>query len=148
MSGEAQGRLVGKTHHFPIRVYYADTDAGGMVYHGTYLAFAEKARTEMMRLVGLSHVDLQRKHHIMLAVRHCVLDFRRPAYLDDLIEVRSTLTQVGGASMTVRQDVWRDDKDLARLDIRLACLGDNGRPARLERVLRGRFEEYVGEEAE
>ena len=66
----------GKTHRFPLRVYYADTDAGGIVYHSTYLDFAERARTEMMRLCGLDYVRLQQVDGLLFAVRSCAIDYR------------------------------------------------------------------------
>ena len=143
----AMGRMVGKTHHFPIRVYYADTDAGGMVYHGIYLAYAERARTEMMRLGGMDHITLRQRYGMMLAVRRAVIHYQRPARLDDWLEMRTSLIKVGGASLDLRQVAWRGEEELARLEIGLAAIGDDGRPARIAQVLRGKFEDFLLEEA-
>ena len=75
------GRLDGSHHRFPIRVYYEDTDAGGIVYHAAYLKFAERARTEMMRLTGIGHADLLERHGVRLAVHRCTVEYRHPARL-------------------------------------------------------------------
>ena len=92
------GRMDGRVHRFPVRVYYEDTDAGGIVYHSNYLNFAERARTEMMRGFGLDHLRLKAEQNLLFAVRSCEIDFRRPARLEDLLELRSTLVHLGGAS--------------------------------------------------
>ena len=75
------GRLDGARHIFPIRVYYEDTDAGGIVYHAAYLKYAERARTEMMRATGMGHGDLLERHGVRLAVHRCVIEYHRPARL-------------------------------------------------------------------
>jgi len=147
MTETETGRLVGRTHHFPVRVYFADTDAAGIVYHATYFAFAERARTEMMRLAGFDHVDLRERLGLLLAVRSCEADYVRPARLDDLLEVRTTVDELGGASMRLRQDVWRGAEEIARMGIRLVCIGPDGKPARLPDDLYDRVRTYLTEEA-
>ena len=136
------------THHFPIRVYYEDTDAGGIVYHSNYLNFAERARTEMVRELGISQSALlaEGKGHAF-AVRHAEIDFVKPARLDDLLRVESDVTEVGGASLEVRQIIRRldDGIELVRLNVRLAYISLDGRPARLppgtKALLSGRLKE-------
>jgi acyl-CoA thioester hydrolase len=130
------GRLDGKTHRMPMRVYYADTDAGGVVYHANYLTFAERARTEILRQFGLDHARLKRDYGLIFAVHRCQIDFLRPAYLDDLIEVRSTLNHLGGASLGVNQSIRRRDEELVKLKVRLAGVGAAGRPIRLPAAVR------------
>src|SRR5260370_4794333 len=93
------GRLDGSRHRFPIRVYYEDTDAGGIVYHAAYLRFAERARTEMMRLAGIEHDTLLAEHGVMLAVHRCSLQFHRPAPLDDAVVVASRIAAARGATI-------------------------------------------------
>ena len=147
MTDDTRGRMVGRTHHFPVRVYYADTDAGGMVYHAVYLNYAERARTEMMRLIGFDHIGLYKRHGILIGVRAAELDYLRPALLDDLLEMRSELEELGGASMRLRQDVWRADQEIARISIRLAFIGADGRPARIPEDMRAAVQEFVTAEA-
>ena len=147
MSGEPSGRLVGRTHYFPVRVYFADTDAAGMVYHATYFEFAERARTEMMRIVGFNHADLRKRLGLLLGVRACDAEYLRAARLDDLLEVRSNLEELAGASMRLRQDVWRGDEEIARMTIRLACIGADGKPARIPDEMRESIQDYLTAEA-
>jgi acyl-CoA thioester hydrolase len=142
------GLMVDGVHHFPLRVYYADTDAGGIVYHATYLDFAERARTEMMRLFGLDQVQLQKDHGLLFAVRSCEIDYRRPARLDDLLEIRSSVTHLGGASLHVSQSIWRGAEELVRLVIRLVCMHFNGRAMRIPAAIRSELQDFLTEKAD
>lgn len=142
------GLMAGKIHHFPVRVYYADTDAGGMVYHATYLDFAERARTEMMRLFGLDHTQLQKDHGLLFAVRSCEIDYRRPARLDDLLEIRSHVAHLGGASLHVSQSIWRGEEELVQLVIRLVCMHFEGRAMRIPIAIRSDLQDFLTEKAD
>lgn len=119
------------SHRYALRVYYEDTDAGGIVYYANYLKFAERARTEMMREAGVPHAAMVARDGVMFAVRRCQIDYLRPARLDDLLDIETRLIQVGGATVEAEQVVRRAGVDLARIRIRLACLDANGRPSRL-----------------
>jgi len=129
-------------HVWPVRVYFEDTDAGGVVYHGNYLKFAERARTELLRAGGFDHTGLAKEHGVLIVVRDCTMEFIVPARLDDALEVRTRITTIGGASLPMRQEVFRPtpeaggDKLLARLDLRLACIDREFRPARLPPALK------------
>ena len=109
-------------HKFPIRVYYENTDAGSIVYHSQYLGFAERARTEMFRDHGFEHADMLKRTGIAFAVRHVEMDFQKPAVLDDLIHIDSSITRIGGASMDYRQIVKRGDEVLVKLKVVLVCM--------------------------
>jgi acyl-CoA thioester hydrolase len=124
-------------HRLAVRVYYEDTDAGGVVYHASYLRFAERARTELLRAHGLDHRTLAERAGGHLVVRRCVADFRSPARLDDLLEVETAAARLGGASLTLVQSVRRDGAILARLEVEIAFIGPDGRPRRLPAALRG-----------
>jgi acyl-CoA thioester hydrolase len=120
------------SHFFSARVYYQDTDAGGIVYHANYLAFAERARTEALRALGIAHAGMVERHGVMLVVRRVNLDYQRPARLDDIIEIETRIGQVGGASVKLRQIFRRDSDSLAVLEVGLGCVRmADGRPARL-----------------
>ena len=129
----------GVVHSYPFRVCFAATDAGGVMHHAAYLVAAERARTEMLRDLGYGQADLRRDHGIVLAVATVTAEYRRPALLDDLTEFRSWLTGLAGASFEARQELWRDDELLTTLVLRLVCVGDNGRAARLPGELRDRL---------
>jgi acyl-CoA thioester hydrolase len=121
-------------HRYTLRVYYEDTDAGGVVYHASYLRFAERARTEALRDLGLPHAELVARHGLMLVVRRIKVDYLQPARLDDSLTVVTEPLQVGGASVVLRQDVRPDGRDgsCAVLEVRLACVPPAGdKPARL-----------------
>ena len=114
-----------------LRVYYEDTDAGGIVYHARYLAFAERARTEWLRALGLTHIELREEHGLIFVVRRAEVDYQRPARLDDWLVVTTTVAKVGGASCVLRQEVARDEGPSAVVTVRLACVrAEDGRPAR------------------
>jgi acyl-CoA thioester hydrolase len=129
-------------HVFPLRVYYEDTDAGGVVYYANYLKFAERARTEMLRDIGFEHDDLMNAGGILFAVRRCNVEYKLSARLDDALEVVSEIAKIGGASLDARQAVTRAGKELVRLEIRVACLDIQGRAARLPARLRQALEDF------
>jgi len=143
------GRLEGGRHYFPLRIYYEDTDAGGIVYHAAYLRFAERARTEMMRLAGIGHSELLARHGVTLAVHRCTVDFHRPARLDDALVVASRIAAASGATITIEQEVRRPDGDgagflnLASLTLRLVTLDRQLRPTRLPGALRAVLSNYL-----
>ena len=123
-------------HSFPLRVYYEDTDAGGVVYYASYLRFAERARTEWLRSLGLDHATLLASDGVAFAVRSCAAEYLRPGRLDDRLEVRTKLVGASGASLRLSQVVRRGSDVLAELDLRLVCVRPGGRPARLPVRLR------------
>ena len=137
------GRFEGGEHVYPLRVYYEDTDASGIVYYANYLKFAERARTEMMRGAGITHVMLLGDHDAAFVVRRCVVDYRQPARLDDEIEVRTSIGTVAGAHIEAEQRVMREDALLASVGLKLGCVGRNGRAVRLPAPLRQALSELV-----
>jgi acyl-CoA thioester hydrolase len=110
-------------HRYPLRVYFEDTDAGGVVYHANYLRWAERARTESLRAIGLPHHLLMERHGSLLVVRRVEVAYLRPARLDDAVTVETRVLRLGGASVEVGQDVVAaDGAMLARLKIGLVCV--------------------------
>ncbi len=127
-------------HRHLVRVYYEDTDAGGIVYHAAYLRFAERARTEMLRSQGFDHIGLQREHGILFAVRRCTVEFMVPARLDDLLTLETRALRLGGARLVLEQKVVRDQAVLVTLEVELAVLGHQDlRPRRLPGRVRAKF---------
>jgi acyl-CoA thioester hydrolase len=115
-------------HRFAVRVYFEDTDAGGMAYHATYLRWAERARTESLRAMGLPHALLIQRHNSFLVVRRIEVAYARPARLDDLLWVETRVARVRGASIDLEQDVLPEaaGAPLARLKVGLACIAADG----------------------
>lgn len=120
-------------HRFAVRVYYEDTDAGGVVYHANYLRFAERARTEFLRDLGFDHARLAREAGLVFVVRACAVDFRRPARLDDALDVVTEVARLGGARLDLIQTVEPrgGGPPLVEMTIRLACADAAGKPRRL-----------------
>jgi acyl-CoA thioester hydrolase len=137
--GPSAGAFEGGVHVFPVRVYYEDTDAGGIVYYANYLKFAERARTEMMHLLDAGYREIIRDKGLAFAVRRCEVDFLAPARLDDVLEVRTRLLAERGASLSAEQTISREGRDIARLHVRLACINSAGKPARIPAGLRSRI---------
>ncbi|MSP50389.1 MAG: tol-pal system-associated acyl-CoA thioesterase [Alphaproteobacteria bacterium] len=123
-------------HRFAIRVYYEDTDAAGVVYHSNYLKYAERARTEWLRDLGVQQRQWRDETGLGFAVTRCEIDFRRPARLDDLLDVATRVIEVGGASLVAEQVIRREADEVARLKLIVACIDRRGRPARLPIDLR------------
>ncbi|MEA1650402.1 YbgC/FadM family acyl-CoA thioesterase [Nitrospirillum sp. BR 11164] len=148
--GHLSGHMVDDVHHFPVRVYYEDTDAGGIVYHANYLRYAERARTEMLRTLGVPHAKQVAATGVAFAVRRCTMDFLAPARLEDTLLVRSRITSVTGATVLAEQTIYRpqsggivapgmatpdmgkgEDQVLVRLSLKLACINAQGRAVRV-----------------
>jgi len=105
MNGHAASTLAAGRHHYTLRVYYEDTDAGGVVYHAAYLRFAERARTEALRDLGIPHATLVAEYGLIFVVRRIKVDYLRPARLDESLTVVTEPVHVGGASVVLRQEV-------------------------------------------
>lgn len=121
-----------------MRVYYEDTDSGGVVYHSNYLKYMERARTEWLRALGYSQNQLQSKEGVVFAVTRMNIQFFKPARIDDLLEVRTRIIRSGGASLTFDQSIFAATGELiCRADVEVACLDARTfRPARLPAALR------------
>ena len=132
MSDEAAASI----HVFPVRVYYEDTDAVGIVYHASYLRFAERARTELLRGLNLNQKQLAINDDLHFVVRSCEIQYLSAATLDDELVVGSHISVVRGASLKAKQVIKRAAKDLVRLDVLVACVNGSGAPMRLPQRLR------------
>ena len=118
-------------HRFPVRVYYEDTDFSGAVYHAGYLRFLERGRTELLRDLGVDQASLfAAEPPLGFAVARLEVDFRRPARMDDLLEVETRVAAVAGASLTMPQRVTRGGVILVEATVRVAAVS-RGRPTRL-----------------
>ena len=131
-----EGTLQGEVHRFPIRVYYEDTDAAGIVYYANYLKFIERARTEMMRLYGVEHEKARQSDGTAFIVRRCEIEYVSPARLDDELVIETRIKELGGATILLSQDVLRGASTLVRATVLVACIGTQGRPVRLPAELR------------
>jgi len=121
---------------FPIRVYYEDTDAAGVVYYANYLRYMERARSEWLEALGFPLAAFEREHAVAFAVHRATIDFLRPARLDDRLAVSVTARDHGACRLVVAQRVERDDEVLVKAEITLACVDPaRFRPARIPAAL-------------
>jgi acyl-CoA thioester hydrolase len=135
MSAPDGGTLDGGVHRLPLRVYWEDTDAGGIVYHASYIRWMERGRTEFLRALGFDQRAL-RAAGTRFIVKSMKIDFRRPALFDDSLVIVTQCTNIGGASLGLRQAVMRGDEEMADADVLCVSIDDNDRPARLPRDMR------------
>ena len=105
-----------------VRVYFQDTDAGGVVYHANYLNFMERARTEWLRTHGYSNAGLMKELGVVFVVRSLKLDYLRPALLDDMLSVTAQIKDIGRCRISLLQTVQRKDEVLAEAEVHLACV--------------------------
>jgi acyl-CoA thioester hydrolase len=133
----AQGELVDKEFLFPVRVYYEDTDAGGIVYYANYLRFAERCRTEFIRSLGSRQQDdLQSPEKTAWVVRHCEVDYMAPAVLDDELVVSCRITNLGGVTVIMHQEIRRENEVLVAIDIKVAHISlTTKKPVRIPKIL-------------
>jgi acyl-CoA thioester hydrolase len=139
-STELAGRLIKGGHTMQVRVYYEDTDFSGIVYHANYLRFMERGRTNYLRLVGADHRALfeqteKEAPSFAFVVRSMKIDFLKPAFMDDLLEVRTLSREVSGASILLLQRVMRGAEVLVEAEVRVAFVSE-GRPRRIPEPLR------------
>jgi tol-pal system-associated acyl-CoA thioesterase len=128
-------------YSFPVRVYFENTDAGGVVYHGEYLKFLERARTEWLRHLGFDHQGLARDHRAVFVVTALAIDFARAARLDDMVAVSVRLESLGKVRCVFAQEIRRDDEVLVRARVTVACVsGEQMKPLEIPAALRRKME--------
>lgn len=139
------GRFAGREHRLPVRVYYEDTDFTGVVYHGAYVRFFERGRSDALRLAGVHHSELQAlPEPAAFAVVRMEIDFRRAARVDDALLVRSTFEAFRGPRLTGRQRIFRAEELVAEALVEVAVIGAGGRPRRPPPVLVEALRPLVG----
>jgi len=129
-------------HYFPLRVYYEDTDVGGVVYYANYLKFMERARSEMLRVVGIDQnamLDYNSPDDVSFVVRRAEIDFNRSAEFDDELMITSEIIKLGAASIVIKQDVVKNNETLVSGRIKIAAIGRDGKPKKLPNKLRDKL---------
>jgi acyl-CoA thioester hydrolase len=127
---------------WPVRVYFQDTDAGGVVYHASYVNFMERARTEWLRTHGYSNAGLMKELGVVFVVRAMKLEYLRPALLDDMLDVTTEITDVGRSRITLLQTVRREKELLTTGEVQLVCVTmDTFKPVSVPEALRSQWTE-------
>ena len=137
LSGRLTATGSGSSHALPVRVYFEDTDFSGLVYHGSYLRWCERGRSDFLRLLGNDHRALiSAAEPAAFVVRRLTLDYLKPARIDDVLEVTTSVKTLGAASLTLLQRVTRDGVLLCDAEVMVVLVAQSGRVLRLSRVLR------------
>lgn len=137
------GRLEGLRHRLPVRVYYEDTDAAGIVYHASYLCFTERGRSEMMRALDIDLARMWNDDGFVFVLHSAEVKYRRPARLGDLLTVETALVELGAASLKVRQVIFGDSGEVVVFEGLLACTGRDGKPARIPEGVKDKIEAFL-----
>jgi len=140
----AAGWFEDRTFVFPVRIYYEDTDLSGVVYHAGYLRFMERGRSEFLRCAGLRHRGmLEAEEPLVWAVRRIVIDYFRPARVDEAIAVRTDVHEVTGARMRLKQSVWRGDLRLLEAEVEVCVITLDGKPRRIPPAIHQALNAYT-----
>ncbi|MBB4859572.1 acyl-CoA thioester hydrolase [Novosphingobium chloroacetimidivorans] len=137
------GMLDGPVHRYALRVYYEDTDAGGVVYHANYLRWFERARSDLLDLLGIDQAQALDAGEGLYTVAEVSLRYLLPARLGDAIHIETRADQVGRASCTLRQSAWRGDTRLTEATVRVGFIGPDGRPRRQPEAWQRAFASFV-----
>jgi acyl-CoA thioester hydrolase len=144
------GRIEGDNHILPVRVYFEDTDFAGLVYHANYLKFCERGRTDFIRLLGIHHQALANPEEgepAVFVVRRIEIDYLKPARLDDVLEVVTRCGEIGGASLTLSQEVRRGEAVIVRAKVVVVLVSGSGKPQRIGTLIRDALQRFVNHQA-
>ncbi len=123
------------THKNNVRVYYEDTDAGGVVYHANYLKYAERSRTEMLRKYKIEQEVLKNNYSIRFIVKDLFIEYYKAAILDDYLTIKSFIIKISSAKIKMEQEIYRKNTLLAKIDITLGSINLEGKPSRLPKFV-------------
>ena len=140
------GRIEGPLHLFPVRAYFEDTDLSGVVYHANYLKWFERARSDLLRVLGVDQRAAQEAGEGVYAVADLAIRYFAPARLDDAITIRSRALELGAAGVRLLQQAWREDLLLAEMNVRVGFITPEGRPRRQPQAWREAFSPLLADE--
>ena len=124
-----------KEFKYEIKIYYEDTDAGGVVYYSNYLNFLERARTEMIETVGLSNKKLLEENKTLIIVKSCNIEYVSPAKLEDKITIYSSIQSLSKASFVIIQNIMKDDTLIVKAKLKLVTVNQEGKPIKIPSIL-------------
>ncbi len=127
------------THEIHYRVYYEDTDAGGVMYHANHIKFCERGRTEFLRSFDLQNSDLHAENGVLFVVRHLEADYFKPARLDDLLTVKTSLKSIKNTSFMMRQEIFKSEEVLFGMNVLLVTVNTQGKPTALPDTIKELF---------
>ena len=125
-----------------VKVYYEDTDAGGVVYYANYLKYLERARTEALSTIGLSNLQIKEKFGALIIVKSCNIEYKKSAHLEDKLTIRSFIKSVTKTSFFMNQIITKDDNTIANSQVHLVFVNEKGKPIKVPEVIFKNFKLY------
>ncbi len=126
-----------------VKVYYEDTDAGGVVYYANYLKFLERARTEALSSVGLSNLKIKKDFGALIIVKSCNVEYKKPVYLEENLKIKSFINSISKTSFIMKQSIFRDDKIILESMIHLVFINEKGKPIKIPTLIQKKFKPYI-----
>jgi acyl-CoA thioester hydrolase len=125
-----------------VKVYYEDTDAGGIVYYANYLKYLERARTEALATIGLSNLQIKENFGALIIVKSCNIEFKKSAYLEDNLNIRSFIKSVTKTSFVMNQFISKDDNIIVEAQVHLVFVNDKSKPVKVPQIIFDNFKPY------
>ena len=132
-----------KSFNHKIKVYYEDTDAGGVVYYANYLKFLERARSEAIADIGLSNQKIKKDFGLLIIVKSCNIDFKKSAYLEDLLKIKSSITSFSKTSLSMSQNISKRDDIIVNAKVHLVFINEKGKPNRIPEKIITKLKPYL-----
>ena len=128
---------------YEVKIYYEDTDAGGVVYYANYLKFLERARSEAIYEMGFSNTELKKEFGVLIIVKSCNIDYKKPAIFEDKLSIISTIKETTKTSFIMEQNINRDKELIASADIHLVSVNLDGKPTKIPKILKNKLNQYI-----
>ena len=128
-----------------VKIYYEDTDAGGVVYYANYLKFLERARTEALVNIGLSNIKIKNDFKALIIVKSCNIDYKKSAFLEDELIIESCITSFSKTSFTMRQNIIKNNREIVIAKILLVFVNMEGKPIKTPESILEKFQPYFNE---
>ena len=132
-----------KNFNHKIKVYYEDTDAGGVVYYANYLKFLERARTEALIKIGLSNLKIKNNFKSLIIVKSCNIDYKKSAYLEDELTIKSYIFSITKTSFVMSQTIIKNKILIVRAKIQLVFVNEKGKPVKIPKLVVDKFKPYI-----
>ena len=127
---------------YKLKVYYEDTDAGGVVYYANYLKFLERARTEALFSIGFSNTKIQEEFSSLIIVKSCKIEYKKPAYLEDQLKIRSFVKSITKTSFFMNQIITKDEEIIVEAQVHLVFVDKKGKPIKIPNEIYSKFKPY------
>ena len=132
-----------KNFNFKIKVYYEDTDTGGVVYYANYLKFIERARSEAIAGIGLSNQKIKKDFGLLIIVKSCNIDFKKSAYLEDILKIKSSIIAFSKTSLSMNQIIYKEDDVIVNAKVHLVFINEKGKPNRIPEEIIIKLKPYL-----